>query len=199
MIFITGRQAKSHLSPLCLDYIWLVPGWLVDKSSVKKRCILQWSATRGFHSEDKNVTNPAVSHSKWLWWINHLWNCKADNLEFNLASSVSILCLVRNCNLFTVNVQSSNSHLSEHIVTRGCLKYLDTCVTVFLQFTYVCCNMHFYLYYMQADTTTVWWTLRKQKHPARIYSDSGKGHCIWRCVGPSTGIEPNTGDVSKQL
>ena len=102
MIFITGRQAKSHLSPLCLDYIWLVPGWLVDKSSVKKRYILQWSAAGGFYSEDQNVTNPAVSYSKWLWWINHLWNCKADNLnlEFSLASSVSILHTPRKGMLF---------------------------------------------------------------------------------------------------
>ena len=28
--FITGRQAKSHLPTLCLDYIRLVPVWLVD-------------------------------------------------------------------------------------------------------------------------------------------------------------------------
>ena len=40
------------------------------------------------------------------------------------------MCLVHNCNLFSDNVQSSNSHVSEHIVTRGCLEYLHMCNSV---------------------------------------------------------------------
>ena len=59
--------------------------------------------------------------------------------------------------------------------------------------------LHFSFLWMYTDTKTVWWLVWRQKTQPVILFSSYKYLCLWCCVDPSTGIEPNPEYVLGQL